>query len=147
DELRLLFGSARAELWHLADMASFAMDVQEQRLEFGGEANVVMRAAEAALFAEFEERDSANGAGALIESSKLFSSFADGQVLSQQAGHCGHDFRGIIRRRCQELVRAFFAEMELVGLTIDQVGDVKRGRFIALLAFHDRSLSRANLRP
>src|SRR5690242_1571996 len=67
DELRLLFGAACTELRHLADVARFAVDVEEQWLEFGGEADVVVWAAEAALFAELQERNSADRAGTLIE--------------------------------------------------------------------------------
>ena len=54
DQLRLLFGAAGAELRHFADVARFAVDVQQQRLELGGEADVIVRAAEAALLAEFQ---------------------------------------------------------------------------------------------
>ena len=81
DELRLLFGAAGAEFRHFADVSSFAVNVEEQRLQFGGEADVVVWAAEAALFAELQERDSADGAGALIESGQLFGRFADREML------------------------------------------------------------------
>src|SRR3954464_13968287 len=50
DQLRLLFGATCAELWHLADVAGLAMDIEQQRLQFRGEADVVVRAAKSALF-------------------------------------------------------------------------------------------------
>src|SRR5215203_1381106 len=55
DELGLLFGAAGAEFWHLADVARFAMDIEQQRFELGREADVVVRAAEAALLTELQE--------------------------------------------------------------------------------------------
>ena len=127
----------RAELRHFADVARFAVDVQQQRLELGGEADVVVRAAEAALLAEFEERDAADRAGALVEPGELFGRFADGQVLGQQAGHRGQRLRRHRPTRARGTCGALFAEVELVRLAVHQVGDVERGRLIALLAFHD----------
>ena len=38
-------------------------------------------------------------------------------------------------------MRALLAEMELVRLAVDQVGDMEGGRLIALLAFHDIALT------
>src|SRR6187402_3509370 len=57
-------------------------------------------------------------------------------MLCQQAGHRWHDFGCIVGRGSQEFVCAFLAEMELVRLAVDKVGDMERCRFIALLAFH-----------
>ena len=37
-------------------------------------------------------------------------------------------------------MRTLFAEVELVRFAVHQVGDVERGRFIALLAFHGVNL-------
>jgi hypothetical protein len=54
-------------------------------------------AAEAALLAELEERDTAHGACALIEAGKLLGCLTHGQMLRQQTGHGGQHLRRLVR--------------------------------------------------
>ena len=88
-----------AALRHLADVPRLAVDVQEQRLQLRGEADVVVRAAEPALLAELQERDAAHRAGPLVEPGQLLGRLADGQMLGQQAGHRRQRFGRLVRRR------------------------------------------------
>src|SRR4051812_26304608 len=84
NQLSLLFRAARAEFRHFADVTRLAMDVEQQRLELIGEADIVVRAAEAALLAKLEEGNAADRAGALVEASELLGGFTNGQGLCPQ---------------------------------------------------------------
>jgi hypothetical protein len=95
-----------------------------------------VRAAQTALLAEFEKRDPAHRAGSLVEPGEFFSGFADGEVLREKACHCGQHFVRVVGRWREKLMRALFAQVEFVGFAIHQIGNVERGLFIALLAFH-----------
>ena len=66
----------------------FAVDVQDQRLQLGLEADVVVRASQSPLVAELVERDSADRAGLLIQSIQLVGGLAQ-LVLGQHAAGGG----------------------------------------------------------
>jgi hypothetical protein len=140
DELRLLFGVRRAALGYFADVASFAVDVDEQGLQLVGEADVVVRAAEAALLAELKESDAADGAGAFVEAGEFFGRFADGQMLREQAGHGGQRLGGFVDRGREKLMRAVFAEVQLVRFAVHQIGDMEGGGLFTFLTFHGANL-------
>ena len=138
NQLGLLFGAAGTELRHLAHVPRFAVDVQQQRLELFREANVVVRAAEAALLAKFEEsscRRPGMIAGRAGPAPRLFRRRPDAAPTappSWAALRMPRPTAGV-----RNLSRAVLAQMQFIRLAVDQIGDMKGGRLFALLAFHD----------
>ena len=61
----------------LAHVLRFAVDVQDQRLQLGLEADVIVRAAQPALAAELVEGDAADRAGLLVQLGQLLGRLAD----------------------------------------------------------------------
>ena len=128
----------------LAHVLDLPVDVEDQRLQLALEAHVVVRAAQPSLAAELVERDAADRAGLLIQPRQFLGRLADGHLLGhllrQHGGHARRppvvSFAGLR----QVLPRVLLAEVQLLRLAAGQLGDVERGRLIALLTFHQHEL-------
>ena len=71
----------------LADVLRLAVDVHDQRLQLGLEADVVVRAAQPPLAAELVERDAAYRASLLVQPGQLFRRLTDRHLLRQHGRH------------------------------------------------------------
>src|SRR6185312_3404762 len=134
DQFRLALGIERRAAGALADVGAFAVNVQDQGVEFLLKADVVVRAAQPALIAELEKRDPADRAGLLVEPGQFLRRAAD-QLLGQGPGQVRTAGRFVIRLG-QVFAGVFFAKMQLLGFAARQFGDVKCRRFFALEALH-----------
>ena len=71
-------------------MLRLAVNIHDQRLQLGLEGHIIVRAAQAALAAEFVKSDPAHRTGLLVEVGQFFGRLPDGHLL-HLLGQCrGH---------------------------------------------------------
>jgi len=141
--LTLLVGAALMAARPLADVLGLAVNIRDQGRQLLLEEHIIMRAAEAALIAEFIERNATGRTGPLIELRQLLGRLAKLQLLRQHAGQRGRDRRASRLALRQIRLRTGLTKVDLLRLTSRQLCNVKRRRLFALLTFHRaRSFSR-----
>src|SRR5262245_12258000 len=115
DQLGMLVGAGRLPLRPLAGVLGLAVDISDQRRQLLLEADIIVRATQPALVAEFEEGDTADGAGPFVELGQLLGGLAElelfGEHIRQRRGDCRSAAAAIAR--CQILLGAALAEMQL----------------------------------
>src|SRR4051812_29390648 len=115
-------------------MSRFAMDIEDQWVEFLLEAQVIVRAAQTALVSKLVKRDAANGTSFLVKPGQFFGSLSDGHLLHHSAADRGSTRFGI---RLGEIIAGMIlTEVQFLRLAAGEFRDVERRRFIALLTLH-----------
>jgi hypothetical protein len=97
-----------------------------------------MRAPQATAVAELEKGNAAHRAGLLVELAEFFGRLTKRRLLSKRTSQ-GTGFGFLVRWGSQVDLGTFLAEVQFLVLPALELGDMKRGRFFALLAFHGNS--------
>lgn len=135
DQLGAFFAARSRTPRMLAGVRQLAVDVHYKRFELGFETDVIVRAPQASLTAEFVKGYAANRTRLLIQPRQFLGGLAHDHLVRQHGGHAAGS-RRLAGRGGQILPGVIFAKMQFLRFSARQFRDVECRRLVALLAFH-----------